>query len=284
MMDSSFQHILPSKVEIQKFPRFQNLPKQAIHVIQNLEQCEAIRAELEQVSIFGFDSESKPTFQVGEVSTGPHLIQLASVEQAYLFQMSPPIWSFLAPFLANPDQLKVGFGLKNDTHLFRKKGFELKGVVELSKCFASFGLTNPVGIKNAIALLFQLNFPKSKKVSTSNWARKILTPEQVDYAAADAYAALLVFEELRRLEQLPKDISKELEKTTTQKIKRFKEIEKILGKVNKEKDTIVPLEMFLVNGYAKLEIGLAKGKRLHDKREDLAKKDQKRAIERAMKQ
>ena len=203
-----------SKVEIQKFPRFQNLPKQAIHVIQNLEQCEAIRAELEQVSIFGFDSESKPTFQVGEVSTGPHLIQLASVEQAYLFQMSPPIWSFLAPFLANPDQLKVGFGLKNDAHLFRKKGFELKGVVELSKCFASFGLTNPVGIKNAIALLFQLNFPKSKKVSTSNWARKILTPEQVDYAAADAYAALLVFEELRRLEQLPKDISKELEKTT----------------------------------------------------------------------
>ena len=75
-------------------------------------------------------------------------------------------------------------------------------------------MTNPVGIKNAIALLFRLNFPKSKKVSTSNWARKILTPEQVDYAAADAYAALLVFEELRRLERLPKDISKELEKTT----------------------------------------------------------------------
>lgn len=214
MMDSSFQHILPSKVEIQQFPRFQNLPKQAIHVIQNLEQCEAIRAELEQVAIFGFDSESKPTFQVGEVSTGPHLIQMASVEHAYLFQMNPPIWSFLAPFLANPDQLKVGFGLKNDAHLFRKKGFELKGVVELSKCFASFGLSNPVGIKNAIALLFQLNFPKSKKVSTSNWARKVLTPEQVDYAAADAYAALLVFEELRRLERLPKDISKELEKTT----------------------------------------------------------------------
>ena len=143
------------------------MPKQAIHVIQNLEQCEAIRAELEQVSIFGFDSESKPTFQVGEVSTGPHLIQLASIEHAYLFQMSPPIWNFLAPFLANPDQLKVGFGLKNDAHLFRKKGFELKGVVELSKCFASFGLTNPVGIKNAIALLFQLNFPKSKKSANS---------------------------------------------------------------------------------------------------------------------
>ncbi|MEG1726227.1 MAG: hypothetical protein RR313_12625, partial [Anaerovoracaceae bacterium] len=90
---------IPNKEQIRILPRFQNLPKQAIHVIQNLEQCEAIRAELEQVSIFGFDSESKPTFQVGEVSTGPHLIQLASVEQAYLFQMNPPIWNFLAPFL-----------------------------------------------------------------------------------------------------------------------------------------------------------------------------------------
>ncbi|WP_151706963.1 3'-5' exonuclease [Acinetobacter sp. TUM15064] len=202
---------IPNKEHIQILPRFQNLPMQAIHVIQNVEQCEAIRTELEQIAIFGFDSESKPTFQVGEVSTGPHLIQLASVERAYLFQMSPPIWSFLAPFLANPDQLKVGFGLKNDAHLFRKKGFELNGIVELSKCFASFGLSNPVGIKNAIALLFQLNFPKSKKVSTSNWARKVLTPEQINYAAADAYAALLVFEELWHLEQLPKEILQKLE-------------------------------------------------------------------------
>jgi len=202
---------IPNKEHIQILPRFQNLPMQAIHVIQNIEQCEAIRTELEQIAIFGFDSESKPTFQVGEVSTGPHLIQLASVERAYLFQMSPPIWSFLAPFLANPDQLKVGFGLKNDAHLFRKKGFELNGIVELSKCFASFGLSNPVGIKNAIALLFQLNIPKSKKVSTSNWARKVLTPEQINYAAADAYAALLVFEELRHLEQLPKEILQKLE-------------------------------------------------------------------------
>ena len=60
-----------------------------------------------------------------------------------------------------------------------------------------------------------------------------------------------------------------------------KEIEKILGKVKKENYTIVPLELFLVNGFAKLEIGLAKGKKLYDKREDIAKKTQQRDIERA---
>lgn len=63
-----------------------------------------------------------------------------------------------------------------------------------------------------------------------------------------------------------------------------KEIIKMLGKIKKENYTIVPLELFLVNGFAKLEIGLAKGKKLYDKREDIAKKTQTRNIQRAMKQ
>lgn len=62
-----------------------------------------------------------------------------------------------------------------------------------------------------------------------------------------------------------------------------KEILKMLGKVKKENYTIVPLELFLVNGFAKLEIGLAKGKKLYDKRDDLAKKAQNRDIERSVK-
>lgn len=63
-----------------------------------------------------------------------------------------------------------------------------------------------------------------------------------------------------------------------------KEIMKMLGKVKKENFTIVPLELFLTCGFAKLEIGLAKGKKLHDKRDDIAKKTQDRDMQRAMKQ
>lgn len=62
-----------------------------------------------------------------------------------------------------------------------------------------------------------------------------------------------------------------------------KEILKMLGKIKKEGYTIVPLELFLSNGFAKLEIGLAKGKKLHDKREDLTKKAQKRDFDRSLK-
>ena len=62
-----------------------------------------------------------------------------------------------------------------------------------------------------------------------------------------------------------------------------RELLKISQKVKKEGYTIVPLEMFFVQGLAKLEIALVKGKKLHDKREDLTKKDQKREMDRASK-
>lgn len=61
------------------------------------------------------------------------------------------------------------------------------------------------------------------------------------------------------------------------------EILKMLGKVKKEKYTIVPLNVFLENGWAKIEIALAKGKQLHDKRESIAKKDMDRDIARNIK-
>lgn len=63
------------------------------------------------------------------------------------------------------------------------------------------------------------------------------------------------------------------------------EINKIIKKKKDVGITIVPLKMFInKNGYAKLEIALAKGKKLHDKRHDLKAKDAKRSMDRAMKQ
>ena len=62
-----------------------------------------------------------------------------------------------------------------------------------------------------------------------------------------------------------------------------KEILKMHTKVKQDNYTIVPLEVFLTHGFAKIEIGLAKGKKLHDKRDDIAKKDLKREMDRASK-
>lgn len=73
------------------------------------------------------------------------------------------------------------------------------------------------------------------------------------------------------------------EKRTRKLLLNKKEIEKLIGKIKKDGYAIVPLELYLENGWAKLEIALAKGKKLYDKRDDLAKKAQSRDIDRAMK-
>ncbi len=61
------------------------------------------------------------------------------------------------------------------------------------------------------------------------------------------------------------------------------EINKIVGQVALKGYTIMPLKVYLKGGLIKLEIGLAKGKKLYDKREDIAKKDQKREAARKFK-
>ncbi|MFE4705181.1 MULTISPECIES: SsrA-binding protein SmpB [Bacillaceae] len=60
-----------------------------------------------------------------------------------------------------------------------------------------------------------------------------------------------------------------------------KEISKLIGETKETGYTIVPLKMYLKNGFAKILIGLGKGKKQYDKRDDLKKKEAKRDIERA---
>lgn len=63
-----------------------------------------------------------------------------------------------------------------------------------------------------------------------------------------------------------------------------KEITKLLGQSKQEGYTIVPLKIYIKNGYAKLLIGLGKGKKQYDKRDTAAKKDAQRDIQRALKE
>lgn len=63
-----------------------------------------------------------------------------------------------------------------------------------------------------------------------------------------------------------------------------KEIDKLLGETKEAGYALVPLKVYLKNGYAKILIGLGKGKKNYDKREDLKKKEAKRDIERAFRE
>ena len=62
-----------------------------------------------------------------------------------------------------------------------------------------------------------------------------------------------------------------------------REIMKLQGLIQQKGYTLVPLSLYFSGGYVKAELGLCRGKKLYDKREDAAKKDAKRQIDRAMK-
>lgn len=61
------------------------------------------------------------------------------------------------------------------------------------------------------------------------------------------------------------------------------QIMKLKGQLTEKGYTLVPLQVYFKNGHAKVEIGLARGKKLYDKRQDIAKKDQRRENEREFK-
>ncbi|HLQ74078.1 MAG TPA: SsrA-binding protein SmpB [Bacillota bacterium] len=63
-----------------------------------------------------------------------------------------------------------------------------------------------------------------------------------------------------------------------------KEIDRLIGMTQRQGYTLVPLRLYIKRGYAKVLLGLGKGKKLHDKREDLKRKQMKRDIDRAMKE
>ena len=61
------------------------------------------------------------------------------------------------------------------------------------------------------------------------------------------------------------------------------EIRKIEGKLKEKGLTLVPLKVYFKDSLVKIEVGLARGKKLYDKRQDIAKKDQRREAERSFK-
>ncbi len=158
------------------------------------------RAALLACDAIGFDTESKPTFLKGEASTGPHLVQLASDDHAWLFPVARGVdRNSLKEILESPAVLKVGFGLGNDRSALKSRlGIMLANVLDLGEVLRGPGHRGTVGTKVAVAHFFGQKLHKSKKTGTSNWASPRLNERQLLYAANDAHVALCLYRAWRR--------------------------------------------------------------------------------------
>jgi len=165
-----------------------------VRLVQTGAEAALALAALLASDAIGFDTESKPTFLKGETSTGPHLIQLATDDTAYLFQIgASPALEVLKAILESTTTLKVGFGLSDDVKRLRNKlGIAPAHVLDLSVALRG-GQRNDLGAKSAVAKFFGLRLQKSKKISTTNWSSARLSERQILYAADDAQVALRVY-------------------------------------------------------------------------------------------
>jgi ribonuclease D len=175
-------------------PPYQGITLADVMMVQSPSQAMQAMDALLAADAIGFDTESKPTFVKGEASSGPHLIQLATDDTAYLFQIgAAPALDVLRAILESDAVLKVGFGLSDDIkRLHVKLGITTAKVLDLSVALRG-GQRNDFGAKTAVAKFFGLRLQKSKKTSTTNWANARLSERQILYAADDAQVALRVY-------------------------------------------------------------------------------------------
>jgi ribonuclease D len=179
-----------------ELPAYPGIALSNVTMVVSEDLADEALAALMATDAIGFDTESKPTFLKGEVSTGPHLIQLATESRAYLFPVSGASnsGSVLKKILESPELLKVGFGLGNDRSALKGKlGIEVKNLLDMGELLRGSGHRGTVGAKVAVAHFFNQSLQKSKHIGTSNWASPHLTERQLLYAANDAHVALRVY-------------------------------------------------------------------------------------------
>ncbi|RZJ02726.1 MAG: 3'-5' exonuclease domain-containing protein 2, partial [Rubrivivax sp.] len=188
----------PTPEQIAVLPPYAALPAGRIHVLRTSDQLAFAEAALRDAGHVGFDTESKPVFVAGMPQTGPEVIQFATQTDAFIVQTATPgVMAFLQAMIESDEVVKVGFGLASDRpQIHRRLGMHLGQSIDLSHLVKRLGFKDAVGLKVAVAIVLGQRFAKSRRATTSNWANKTLTPQQLQYAANDAHASLLVYRAL----------------------------------------------------------------------------------------
>lgn len=154
-------------------------------------------ADIRGERVVGFDTETRPAFRPGE-SYLPALAQVATARAVYLFQLQRQDYSAeIAELLAAPNIVKAGVALAEDLRqLERLFPLERASVLDAGAVARRHGLKQ-TGVRNLAGIFLGFRIPKGNR--TSNWAAARLSPQQIAYAATDAWACrelYLCFERL----------------------------------------------------------------------------------------
>jgi ribonuclease D len=182
-----------SKEQIQKLPL--GYFKGDIIIVNNEETLKKALEDIETTQIWGFDTETRPSFRKGQKNKMA-IIQLANENKAYIFQIKKTgIPERLADILRNPDIKKIGVDIKQDLHKIREyiPGFKPDGFIDIQKIAKEKGIKD-LSLRKLAAIILGIRI--SKRQQLSNWEKTELSPAQKRYAATDAWAAYLIYKKL----------------------------------------------------------------------------------------
>ena len=153
--------------------------------------------EIRRESVLGFDTETRPAFRPGE-SYLPSLVQFATAEAVYLFQVQQGDYSgALREIFSSDKTVKAGVSVSDDLRNLKKLfEFEERAVVDLGQVAKRHGLKQ-TGVRNLAGIFLGTRIPKGAK--TTNWAVRRLTPQQITYAATDAWACRELYLRFKQL-------------------------------------------------------------------------------------
>ncbi len=139
----------------------------------------------------GFDTETRPSFKVGEVYP-VSLLQLSTETDAFIVRLKTITqFSNLKIVFENENIKKIGAAIRDDLRLLQMKfKFEAKGFIELQNLAKEKGLSN-FGLKGMAEEVLGAGITKGPKLT--NWAAETLTPDQLSYAATDAWVGLKIY-------------------------------------------------------------------------------------------
>lgn len=163
-----------------------------VKVVRTEKQYAQAVKELRRDPLLGFDTETRPVFKKGKKPGPPNLIQLATAECVYVIQLNIiPLENGLCEILADKSVVKTGVAVRDDIlGLKRLAQFTPRNFVDLSDISMNADMQTH-GLRNLAANL--LGFRISKSAQCSNWAKETLTPQQINYAATDAWISREIY-------------------------------------------------------------------------------------------
>lgn len=169
-----------------------------ITVISESEASRAVDFLLSQ-PILGIDTETKPTFKRGVIHQVA-LLQVATHDLCFLFRLN---YLGLSPsvvrLLMDRTVPKVGLSLHDDLHMLHKRGeFQAGSFIDLQNVVKEIGIED-MSLQKLYANLFGMRISKAQQLS--NWQADVLSDKQKVYAATDAWACIVIYEELMRLNE-----------------------------------------------------------------------------------